>query len=185
MYPEKAIFDVAGFPAIKGRDLVDQLLAQAAPFKPNYMLGHQAVGLERGDGGFAVTTASGHRVDTRAIVITGGVGTLTPPPPPTGGGDIGRGPRPLLPRPRVFPPPSTADGRRVHRPWPRALRARSECLRRPGHRGGRRRRLGPRLGPDARADRPVGDRGAPPGRVPRAPALGRAAEDVVGADHHR
>ena len=25
MYPEKAIFDVAGFPAIKGRDLVDQL----------------------------------------------------------------------------------------------------------------------------------------------------------------
>src|SRR3954471_2735275 len=60
MYPEKAIFDVAGFPAIKGRDLVDQLLAQAAPFKPNYMLGHQAVGLERGDDGFAVTTASGH-----------------------------------------------------------------------------------------------------------------------------
>ena len=30
MYPEKAIFDVAGFPAIKGRDLVDQLVAQAA-----------------------------------------------------------------------------------------------------------------------------------------------------------
>ena len=34
MYPEKAIFDVAGFPAIKGRELVEQLLAQAAPFKP-------------------------------------------------------------------------------------------------------------------------------------------------------
>ena len=30
MYPEKAIFDVAGFPAVKGRDLVTQLLAQAA-----------------------------------------------------------------------------------------------------------------------------------------------------------
>ncbi len=44
MYPEKAIFDVAGFPAIKGRELVDQLLAQAAPFKPEYLLGHQAVG---------------------------------------------------------------------------------------------------------------------------------------------
>ena len=27
MYPEKAIFDVAGFPAIKGRELVDQLVA--------------------------------------------------------------------------------------------------------------------------------------------------------------
>src|SRR4051812_50085950 len=107
MYPEKAIFDVAGFPAIKGRDLVEQLLAQAAPFKPNYMLGHQAVGLERGDGGFAVTTASGHRVDTRAIVITGGVGTLTPPPPPTGGGDNGRGPLHLRPHPGGHPRPGT------------------------------------------------------------------------------
>ena len=41
MYPEKAIFDVAGFPAIKGRELVDQLMQQAAPFNPRYMLGHQ------------------------------------------------------------------------------------------------------------------------------------------------
>src|SRR5437763_5687795 len=90
MYPEKAIFDVAGFPAIKGRELVEQLLAQAAPFKPNYMLGHQAVGLERGDGGFAVTTASGHRIEARAIVITGGIGTFTPRPLPTGGEYLGR-----------------------------------------------------------------------------------------------
>jgi ferredoxin/flavodoxin---NADP+ reductase len=102
MYPEKAIFDVAGFPAIKGRDLVDQLLAQAAPFKPNYMLGHQAVGLERGDGGFAVTTASGHRVDTRAIVITGGIGTFTPRPLPTGGEYLGRGLVHFVPDPSVY-----------------------------------------------------------------------------------
>ena len=27
MYPEKAIFDVAGFPAIRGRELVEQLVA--------------------------------------------------------------------------------------------------------------------------------------------------------------
>src|ERR1700753_3727448 len=51
MYPEKAIFDVAGFPAIKGRDLVEQLVAQAAPFDPHYLLGHQAVGLERTEHG--------------------------------------------------------------------------------------------------------------------------------------
>src|SRR5438094_6523753 len=64
MYPEKAIFDVAGFPAIRGRDLVEQLLAQAAPFSPQYLLGHQAVGLERGpDGGFAVTTSAGLRIE--------------------------------------------------------------------------------------------------------------------------
>ncbi|MDT4950282.1 MAG: ferredoxin/flavodoxin---NADP+ reductase [Pseudonocardiales bacterium] len=102
MYPEKAIFDVAGFPAIRGRDLVDQLLAQAAPFKPNYMLGHQAVGLERGDGGFGVTTASGHRIHTRAIVITGGIGTFTPRPLPTGGEYLGRGLVHFVPDPTVY-----------------------------------------------------------------------------------
>src|ERR1700744_5933004 len=68
MYPEKSIFDVAGFPAIRGRDLVAELLAQAAPFSPGYFLGHQAVGLERGDGTFAITSSTGHRVECRAIV---------------------------------------------------------------------------------------------------------------------
>ena len=131
MYPEKAIFDVAGFPAIKGRELVEQLLAQAAPFNPDYLLGHQAVGLERGDGGFAVTTATGHRIEARAIVITGGIGTFTPRPLPTGGEYLG--------------------------PRAGALRAGPGRLRRPGHRGRRRRRLGARLGADARADRAVGD----------------------------
>ena len=29
MYPEKAILDVAGFPNVKGRDLVDGLVEQA------------------------------------------------------------------------------------------------------------------------------------------------------------
>src|SRR5438094_8397989 len=77
MYPEKAIFDVAGFPAIKGRELVDQLLKQAAPFNPAYLLGHQAVGLERGDGTFGITTSTGHRIECRAIVITGAIGTFT------------------------------------------------------------------------------------------------------------
>jgi thioredoxin reductase len=102
MYPEKAIFDVAGFPAVKGRDLVEQLLAQAAPFKPNYLLGHQAVGLERGDGGFAVTTASGHRIETRAVVITGGIGTFTPRPLPTGGEYLGRGLVHFVPEPAAY-----------------------------------------------------------------------------------
>jgi thioredoxin reductase len=102
MYPEKAIFDVAGFPAIKGRQLVEQLLEQAAPFKPNYMLGHQAVGLERGEGGFAVSTASGHRVEARAIVITGGIGTVTPRPLPTGGEYLGRGLVHFVPDPSAY-----------------------------------------------------------------------------------
>jgi ferredoxin/flavodoxin---NADP+ reductase len=102
MYPEKAIFDVAGFPAIRGRELVDQLVAQAAPFSPGYLLGHQAVGLERGDGPFAVTTSSGLRIECRTILITGGIGTFTPRPLPTGGEFVGRGVVHFVPDPTAY-----------------------------------------------------------------------------------
>ena len=91
MYPEKAIFDVAGFPAIKGRDLVANLVEQAAPHKPEYLLGHTAAGLEKREGGFAVTTEDGVVINTRAIVVTGGIGRFTPRPLPAGGEYLGRG----------------------------------------------------------------------------------------------
>ena len=107
MYPEKAIFDVAGFPAIKGRELVAQLLAQAAPHDPQYLLGHQAVGLERlvGDGEgaqFAVTTSEGTRIECRAIVITGGIGTFSPRPLPAGEEYLGRGLFHFVPDPSAY-----------------------------------------------------------------------------------
>jgi thioredoxin reductase len=102
MYPEKAIFDVAGFPAIRGRDLVDQLVAQAAPHDPIYLLGHQAVGLERTGTTFAVTTSAGVRIETRAIVITGGIGTFTPRPLPAGGEYLGRGLFHFVPDPTAY-----------------------------------------------------------------------------------
>src|SRR5581483_11663047 len=88
--------------AIKGRDLVEQLLAQAAPFNPTYLLGHQAVGLERGEGGFAVTTSTGHRIESRAIVITGGIGTFTPRPLPSGQEYLGRGLVHFVPDPSAY-----------------------------------------------------------------------------------
>jgi thioredoxin reductase (NADPH) len=105
MYPEKAIFDVAGFPAILGRELVDELVKQAAAFSPDYVLGHQAVGLERdssGQGTFAVTTSHGLRIETRAVVITGGIGTFTPRPLPAGQEFVGRGVVHFVPDPSVY-----------------------------------------------------------------------------------
>ena len=47
MYPEKQFFDVGGFPAVKGRVLVANLVEQAAPFDPIYLLDEQADTLER------------------------------------------------------------------------------------------------------------------------------------------
>ncbi len=85
MYPEKLIFDVGGFPAIKGRELVEGLVAQAAAFEPLYLLGRQAVGFDRGvDGALHVTADDGTVVTCRAVIISGGIGTFTPRPLPAG-----------------------------------------------------------------------------------------------------
>src|ERR1700681_2005263 len=42
MYPDKQIFDIAGYPAVKGRDLVHALTQQAATADPVYLLGQEA-----------------------------------------------------------------------------------------------------------------------------------------------
>ncbi len=91
MYPEKMIYDVAGFPAVRGRDLVDALVAQVAPFSPTYLLGQQAAELEHVADGVVVTSAQGLRLHAKVVVITGGLGTFTPRPLPTGTAHLGRG----------------------------------------------------------------------------------------------
>ncbi|MBX6389180.1 MAG: NAD(P)/FAD-dependent oxidoreductase [Frankia sp.] len=91
MYPEKVIYDVAGFPAVRGRELIESLVAQAAPFNPTYLLGHQAVELEHEPDAVVVTSAQGLRVRAKVVVITGGLGTFTPRPLPAGTQHLGRG----------------------------------------------------------------------------------------------
>src|SRR3712207_4786033 len=46
MYPEKDILDVAGFPVVKGKELVEGLVAQAASAQPTYLLSRTAQSLE-------------------------------------------------------------------------------------------------------------------------------------------
>jgi thioredoxin reductase len=97
MYPEKLIFDVAGFPSVRGRDLVANLKEQADRFDPVYLLGHTADILERrenardGAPGFVVTSRQGATVRAGAILVTGGIGTFTPRPLPAGSDFLGRG----------------------------------------------------------------------------------------------
>ncbi|MDP9102065.1 MAG: NAD(P)/FAD-dependent oxidoreductase [Actinomycetota bacterium] len=91
LYPEKMIFDIAGFPAVRGKDLVDNLVAQAAPFRPHYVLGDQAVSYAERSGGVVVTTAAGVVILAKAVIVTGGIGTFTPRPLPGGTSWEGRG----------------------------------------------------------------------------------------------
>ena len=92
MYPEKDIFDVAGYTAVKGRVLVENLVASAAPFSPTYVLGEQAVDLDAPeDGPVTVTGSAGTVISAKAVIITGGIGSFTPRALPADDGWEGRG----------------------------------------------------------------------------------------------
>ncbi len=91
LYPEKMIFDIGGFPSIRGKDLVRNLVAQAAPFSPSYLLGEQAVSYEHTGDGVVITTDKGTVVRAEAVVVTGGIGTFNPRPLPGGAEWEGRG----------------------------------------------------------------------------------------------
>jgi thioredoxin reductase len=91
MYPEKKIFDVAGFPMVLGRDLVASLVEQANQFKPTYLLGRRARTVSEVDGKLEVGLDGGQVVRTGAILITAGMGEFTPRPLPAGDGWLGRG----------------------------------------------------------------------------------------------
>lgn len=84
MYPEKDIFDVAGFPSIKGQDLVENLVEQAGQFDPVYFLGHRAEDMDVHDDSVDVVSHKGAKLRCKAVVITGGIGTFTPRPLPDG-----------------------------------------------------------------------------------------------------
>ncbi|MFT4744288.1 MAG: thioredoxin reductase [Nitriliruptoraceae bacterium] len=92
LYPEKQIFDVAGFPAIKGQKLVDQLVEQADQFNPTYLLNHRAEDLETlADGSKLIRTSKGDEITCKAVLITGGIGTFTPRPLPDSENFVGDG----------------------------------------------------------------------------------------------
>ena len=91
MYPEKQIFDVAGFPSIKGRDLVAGLVEQAATAHPEYFLDRTAVALTHDDDAVTIELDDGTQIRAGAVIITAGIGKFSPRPLPAGDGWVGRG----------------------------------------------------------------------------------------------
>ncbi len=77
LYPEKYIFDVAGFPKVLAKDLVRQLAEQTAQFQTPSFLNQRVVGLEEEGDHLVLVTETG-RFPTRAVIIAGGIGAFSP-----------------------------------------------------------------------------------------------------------
>jgi len=91
MYPEKEIFDIAGFPSVKGRDLIDGLVQQAKSAKPIYKMSTQVSNLEEVETGIKLSLDSGEVVLAKVVLIAGGIGAFAPRALPTGMEWLGKG----------------------------------------------------------------------------------------------
>jgi thioredoxin reductase (NADPH) len=102
LYPEKPIYDIPGHPSILAQELVDKLMAQAAPFAPTFHFGQRVEkvvpipALAAGSGtlnqpdpavrrGWTVTTSTGTTITCKAILIAAGCGAFGPNRPPLDG----------------------------------------------------------------------------------------------------
>lgn len=78
LYPEKYIYDVAGFPKVLARDLVNSLKEQAHQYNPTVALNEKVIGLNRlEDGTFELTTNTTKHY-SKTVIVTAGIGAFTP-----------------------------------------------------------------------------------------------------------
>jgi len=83
IYPKKPIYDIPGFPSILAGELVDNLMAQSAPFSPGFTLGEAATEIEKNEeGNFVVRTVRGTLYEAPIVMIAGGLGVFEPRKPP-------------------------------------------------------------------------------------------------------
>ena len=78
LYPEKYIYDVGGFPAILGRDLVAELYKQSGQFGADFKFNERVENLELLEPGhLRLTTAEG-TYSSRTAIIAAGIGAFQP-----------------------------------------------------------------------------------------------------------
>lgn len=78
LYPEKYIYDVAGFPKVRAQELVNNLKEQMAQFEPTICLEQAVADVEKqADGVFKLTTDQEVHY-SKTIIITAGNGAFQP-----------------------------------------------------------------------------------------------------------
>src|SRR6476620_7574050 len=86
LYPEKPIYDIPGVPYCTGQSLVDALMLQIKPFKPEFHLQEMVETIEKiGDPLFRVKTDGGQVFECKVVVISAGGGSFQPKRPPVPG----------------------------------------------------------------------------------------------------
>ena len=78
VYPEKHIFDVAGYPKVNGQELIDRLTEQAMQYSPDVRLGEVVETIEHAEDEIHLHTESGETLRTRTMIITAGHGAFNP-----------------------------------------------------------------------------------------------------------
>src|SRR5437879_2320092 len=78
LYPEKWIYDVAGFPKILGRELIDNLTVQTMQYQPTLCLGETVSSLTAQPDGTLRLATDGTTHLTRTLLITAGIGAFHP-----------------------------------------------------------------------------------------------------------
>ncbi|OOQ57829.1 NAD(P)/FAD-dependent oxidoreductase [Mucilaginibacter pedocola] len=82
IYPRKPIYDIPGYPEITGEQLIGQLMAQIAPFRPSFTLGERVEQVDKQpDDTFLLTTSAGTVISAGVVVIAGGLGCFEPRKP--------------------------------------------------------------------------------------------------------
>lgn len=79
LYPEKHIYDVAGFPEVPAAELVASLWRQTERYGPEVVLGQTVAAYRKlDDGSFEVEVADGRTFRSRALLVAAGLGAFTP-----------------------------------------------------------------------------------------------------------
>ncbi len=79
LYADKPIYDIPGVPECSGRELVERLQQQIAPFSPTLHLGHTIAELTAlPDGRWSVVSDQGRHWQARTVFIAAGVGAFVP-----------------------------------------------------------------------------------------------------------
>lgn len=78
LYPEKYVYDVAGFPKVTAQELVHQLKQQMEHFHPDVRLEEKVLRVEKLDERFFAITTDKQVHHAKAVIITAGVGAFEP-----------------------------------------------------------------------------------------------------------